>query len=179
MMDSLTIDKNGNGVEVTWFDDGTVSSAGLYANKRQQGRWKYYHKNGMMSASEIYQDGHLMSKQYYTEDGTEMQDTTTRDHSPEFPNGMKAWGKYLSDHIYFPSQYKFTKDAAVTVLVTFAVNEEGNVSEAYVTLPFHRDFDDIALKIIRSSPKWQPAVSHNRKVKYYLSQSVTFSQTSD
>jgi len=63
-------------------------------------------------------------------------------------------------------------------VVSFVINEEGQVEEAFASSPFHPAFDKIALDIIRASPKWNPAMdAHNRKVKAYRRQPVTFVQT--
>ena len=52
----------------------------------------------------------------------------------------------------------------------------GKVIDAEVSLPFHPEFDKIALSIIKDSPAWTPATAHNRKVKAYRRQPITFAQ---
>lgn len=62
-MDSAVWNSDGSGVEVSWFDNGNPSSAGRYsAGYKQNGRWRYFHKNGKMSALELYLDGVLTEK---------------------------------------------------------------------------------------------------------------------
>jgi TonB family protein len=180
MADSTVIHPDGSGITVNWWENGYPSVAGLYApGFKKQGKWKYFHSNGQPASSEIFDNNKLVDKEYFDEKGVRQTDTTTHDGKASFPGGMKAWGKYLSDHIYFPAQYKFTIDGQSTVLVRFAVNEDGSVSEVEVTSSLHKDFDKIAVDIIRRSPKWIPASSHNRKMKEYHEQPVTFAQTSE
>jgi hypothetical protein len=56
------------------------------------------------------------------------------------------------------------------------VDEEGLIQDAEVTGSLHPDFDKIALEAIKNSPKWIPAIDHNRKIKAYRRQPVTFAQ---
>ncbi len=175
--DSLLVQTDGSAVEVSWYDDGIPSYAGRYGpGKLKQGKWQYFHRNGKLSALETYEFNQLVNKVYYDESGTLMPDTTNRDRDAEFPGGNKAWSKYIHKKIYFPSQFKITNADQVTVVVHWAVDEEGNVVEAEVVVPFHPEFDRIALDAIKKSPKWKPAISHNRKVKFYHRQAVNFSQ---
>lgn len=180
LADSTVIYPNGSGISIRWWDNGNPSMAGRYApGFKKQGKWQYFHSNGRLASLETYDNDQLTNKEYYDENGDRQADTTTRDAEASFPGGIKAWTKYLSDKLYFPSQYKFTDDGQATVLVRFAINEDGSVSEVEVISSFHKDFDKIAVDIIKRSPKWQPASSHNRKLKEYHVQPVTFAQKSE
>jgi len=171
---------DGSGMTIQWFDNGNPSVAGLLATgDKKNGKWKFFHKNGNLSALEIYDNGNLVSKEYFDENGTIQKDTTNRDHDLEFPGGGPAWKKYMEKHVNWPANLTFKTSGQAVVMVRFAVDEEGNVSEVYVTLPFHPAFDKIALDAIRKSPKWIPAVSHNRKIKSYRTQPVTFALVDD
>ena len=101
---------------------------------------------------------------------------TDHESEPEFPGGMNSWQKYLSKQVYWPADLKFETDGQAVVIVSYAIDEEGKVVDAYVSLPLHPEFDRIALRAIQQSPKWKPAISHNRKIKSHLSQPITFIQ---
>lgn len=177
LQDSAVWNSDGSGVEVSWFDNGNPASAGRYsAGCRQNGKWQYFHKNGKLSALETYQDGLLTDKQYFDEDGNGIADTTNRDHPAQFPGGNKAWQKYLSNHAYFPDQYKFDNADKAVVVVTGVIDEDGNMTDVELNTPLYPAFDAIALKAVRLSPKWQPAVQHNRRVKYRFVQAIYFTQ---
>lgn len=177
MADSTIIHPDGSGVSIHWWDNGRPSAAGYYSKgKLQHGKWQYFHKNGELASIEIYHDGRIISKEHYDETGERSKDTTNKDHQAEFPGGMKAWQKYLYKKLYFPEQYQFTNGDQAVVVVRFAVNEDGTISEITVTAPLHPDFDRLAVDAIRSSPKWKPAVSHNRNIKEYRTQPVTFAR---
>ncbi len=177
MQDSAVWNNDGSGVEVSWFDNGNVASAGRFsAGYNQNGKWQFFHKNGKLSALEVYHDGVLTDKQYFDEDGNGIADTTNKDRAAEFPGGMKAWQKYLSKNLYFPTQYKFENADKAVVVVSALIDEDGNISDVEINTPLYPAFDDIALKVVKKSPKWQPAIQHNRRVTYTILQAVYFTQ---
>ncbi len=174
--DSAVWNDDGSGVEVSWFDNGNAASAGRYsAGYKMNGKWQFFHKNGKLSATELYNDGVLKDKQYFDEDGSPT-DTVNSDKEAVFTGGIKAWQKYLYKNLYFPTQYKFENADKAVVVVSAVIDEEGNVTETQVYSPLYPAFDDIALNVIKKSPKWQPAIQHNRRVKYAILQPVYFLQ---
>ncbi len=101
-------------------------------------------------------------------------DTTCTDRKAQFEGGDVAWSKYLSEQIYFPSEYKIINADMAKVVVSFCINEEGEMENVFASTPFEKVFDSIAVKAIKKSPKWIPAISHNRRVKSTFSQVVNF-----
>ncbi|MBS1577811.1 MAG: energy transducer TonB [Bacteroidetes bacterium] len=176
MADSISRTSENTCVQVGWFDDGSPAYAGRLVNDQQEGKWKYYHHNGQLSANEMYSAGKLISVTYFDENGKEQTDTSSVNEEASFNGGEKAWIKYLQKKLYWPANLQFTTAGAVTVGIDFVIDETGKITNAEVSMPFHSAFDKIALDIIKSSPAWQPAVSHNRKVKAYRRQPITFVQ---
>jgi hypothetical protein len=175
--DSMNMNENGNGVFVSWFDNGLPSSAGRIIDfNKHHGQWQYFHKNGKVSAIEVYDQDTLKAKQNFDESGNQT-DTTNRDREARFPGGEKAWSKYLSGQLKFPSNMELLNSEQAVVVVSATINEEGKVIAAEVTVPFHPVFDEIALNAVKKSPPWLPAIEHNRKVYYHLTEAVTFEQS--
>ena len=173
--DSIVLNEDRSGVHVSWFDNGVPAAAGIYsADMKQHGKWKYFHRNGNISSIEIYDESKLVNKQYYNENGELMTDTTCTDRPAEFKGGIEAWLKYISNHIYFPSGYKIINGDVAKVVVIFTVNEEGEIENVFTSTPFDKAFDSIAEKAIKRSPKWLPAINHNRRVKSTFNQVVNF-----
>lgn len=177
LSDSASFGTDGSGLSVSWFDNGNPSEAGRYAvGSKRQGKWQFFHKNGQPSAVEMYAEDKLLSKNYFDESGGAISDTTSKDKEADFPGGLKAWQTYLLKQLYFPPQYKISNADKAVVVVSWVVNEDGTVSDVAVTTPLHPSFDKIAAEAIHKSPKWQPAISHNRAIKAYRRQPVTFQQ---
>lgn len=175
--DSAVYNPDGSGVVFSWFDNGMPSLAGRQsAGHKQNGQWQYFHRNGKPASIETYKDGKLLDKKYFDEEGALMADTTNKDRDASFPGGAKAWQKYMLKQLYFPDQYKLENADRAIVVVGAAIDEEGNLTDIRVTDPLHKDFDKIAVIMMKKSPKWLPAFSHNRRVKFNIRQPVSFRQ---
>jgi protein TonB len=91
-----------------------------------------------------------------------------------YPGGVPAWARFLNKNFRYP-------DAAVsegvtgTVLVRFIVDKDGNVSDVEaVSGPDKDGLREEAVRVIKKSSKWVPAVQNGRNVKSYKWQPVTF-----
>ncbi len=173
--DSSVHNPDGSGVEVTWFDNGNPSSAGLFATGRKMhGKWQFFHKNGKLSAVELYDHGQLTQKQYYDESGQPIDDTASTDRPAAFKGGDDAWSKYLDNHLHFPDHTTITNSDQAAVVVSFTIDEDGYVKDPFVSTPFFPPFEKEALYTINRSPKWLPAIEHNRFVQASARQAVIF-----
>lgn len=177
---ALTVDDNGNGVYTSWFDNGQPSSAGKYRNYNQRnGRWQFFHKNGKVSAIELYDMGVIKGNQYFDDDGSPTEDTSKITRLAQFPGGNKAWSKFISSNLYFPAHLDIRNGYRAVLLVTATINEEGKMTDIEVDLPLHPQLDKIAVDALKKSPLWLPAKSHNRNIASRFSQSVSFERSYD
>ncbi len=97
-----------------------------------------------------------------------------------FPGGMPAWKRFLernlNDRIVeenggSPGRY--------TVIVSFKVDKDGNISEVKAeNNPGHGTADE-AVRVIKKGPKWTPAQQNGRSVIYRQRQSITFVYTEE
>lgn len=175
--DSLNMDESGNGTYVAWFDNGFPSEAGRYMDfNKKNGKWAYYSKEGKLAELEVYDKGILQSKQYYNKNNAPVSDTTSNDNMAYFPGGDNVWTNYLLSHLKFPYHLELSNSAMVVISVSFTIDEEGNVIEPVVDVPFHPDFDKVVYNVVKDSPKWMPAIEHNRKVRSRHIQSLQYSQ---
>lgn len=174
--DSTVYGPEGMATRVSWFDNGNVSSAGRLLNGKPHGTWQYFHSNGILSAKEVYEHGKLVARNYFLEDGKAKNDTSSIDREAAFPGGLDGWAKYLSDHLDFPEGYKITHGDKAIVVIDATIGEDGTVNDVTVSVPFYPAFDRMAEIAMKKSPKWMPAIDHNRKVKAYIRQPVIFSQ---
>lgn len=93
----------------------------------------------------------------------------------EFPGGKAAWNKYLQRNLN--SSLPMDNGASpgkYTVVVTFTVDKEGNVSDVQADNDPGFGTKDEAIRVIRKGPKWKAAVQNGRNVAYRHKQSITF-----
>lgn len=174
--DSVVYGNDGSAVQVSWFDNGIPSSAGKTHYWLQEGKWRYYHRNGNLASLEEYKAGILVSRICFDEKGMQVTDTSSRDRPATFKGSRAKWKKYMENNLEWPKGVKLVNTDTVTVVVIATIDEKGNVTNAYVDVPFDPLFNNEVLRVVKRSPKWQPAISHNRFVMQDISEAVDFTQ---
>jgi protein TonB len=92
----------------------------------------------------------------------------------EYPGGAAAWLRYLNKNFRYPED-AVNNEIQGTVVVQFIVDKEGNVSDVEaISGPEVGGLRQEAVRVIRSSGKWTPAIQNGRNVKSYKKQPVVF-----
>ncbi|HEV2479139.1 MAG TPA: TonB family protein [Puia sp.] len=92
----------------------------------------------------------------------------------QYPGGKEAWARFLNKNLHFNDE---AVEAGIqgTVLVQFIVDKEGNVSDVEaVSGPTEGGLREEAVRVIKKSGKWTPAIQNGRVVKSYKRQPVIF-----
>ncbi|MBS1607194.1 MAG: energy transducer TonB [Bacteroidetes bacterium] len=92
-----------------------------------------------------------------------------------FPGGTDAWKRYLERHLNPNTPIDNGAPAGqYQVWVQFVVDKEGNISDVKPLTNLGFGMEDEAVKIIKTGPKWVPAIQNSNKVKAYRKQSILF-----
>ena len=92
---------------------------------------------------------------------------------PEFPGGMEAMMKYLSENIKYPEQAK-EKNTQGRVLVSFVVEKDGSISNVKVARGIGNGCDEEAVRVISAMPKWKPGKHNGKKVRVSFAIPISF-----
>lgn len=107
----------------------------------------------------------------------ELKKTSSIEQIPQFPGGHAALMKFLSDNIKYPEAAKYDL-AQGTVNVQFTINENGAVTDVAGIKTdqngWRQDFQDEAVRVIKSMPNWQPALSKGKPAKVTLTLPIKF-----
>jgi protein TonB len=91
-----------------------------------------------------------------------------------YPGGMPAWARFLHKNLNYPED-AIEKGIQGPVMIQFIVDKEGNVSDIEVVSgPTDGGLREEAIRVIRKSGKWTPAIQNGRVVKSYKRQPVIF-----
>ncbi len=91
-----------------------------------------------------------------------------------YPGGEGAWARFLYKNFRYPDEAQ-NNGIQGTVVVKFIVDQEGNVSNIEaISGPTEGGLRDEAVRVIKKSGKWTPAIQNGRQVKSYKSQSIVF-----
>ncbi len=91
-----------------------------------------------------------------------------------YPGGAEQWARYLGKTLHYPDE-AINNEIQGTVTVQFIVDKEGNVSDVQaVSGPTDGGLRDEAVRVIKKSGTWTPAVQNGRQVKSYKKQPIVF-----
>jgi antitoxin component YwqK of YwqJK toxin-antitoxin module len=174
--DSTYFDGMGNGVQVSWYDDGTPRQAGQYTSDTlKKGRWQYFHINGKIKAIEDYKNGERVFYNCFDEVGNKLSEGDCEEREAEFSGGSSAWTKFLNRNL---NPNLPAKNGAPTgqykIMIQFIVDKDGKVYDIKPLTKFGFGMEEEVMRIIKLSPKWIPAQQYGRKVKAYRKQPITF-----
>ena len=91
----------------------------------------------------------------------------------EFPGGMPALMKWLSNNIRYPEAAQ-QNDVQGRVVVKFIVEKDGSVSQAQIVKGVDKDLDKEALRVVNKMPKWQAGKNNGVAVRSYFTLPVQF-----
>ena len=92
---------------------------------------------------------------------------------PEFPGGISALMKYLSNNICYP-EMALANDIQGRVVVKFVVEKDGSISGVTVVRGVHEELDREAVRVVKSMPKWQPGKNNGQAVRCSFNLPVAF-----
>lgn len=166
-----------------FFDDnGIIDSSGFTSKGKKNKTWYYYSDSLTVWQSEEYNNGILIKRMSGAElrsrskNPGDTNDTSEFDQVEKeatFRGDIKAWVKYLEKNLQFPDRAK-QLDKQGKVMINFVVDADGSVGDITLAQSVEFSLDEEALRLIRQSPKWAPAIQKGKPVKAYRRQPVTF-----
>ncbi|MDY3090405.1 MAG: energy transducer TonB [Porphyromonas sp.] len=95
------------------------------------------------------------------------------DEPADFPGGMEALSKFLGQNIQYP-QMAQEMGVEGRVVLQFIVETDGQVSSVRIVRSVENSLDLEALRVLLTSPKWQPAVHQGKPVRSRFTLPVQF-----
>ena len=90
----------------------------------------------------------------------------------DYPGGFSAWKRFLERNLRF-SQEAIDNQVQGTVVVQFIVDKDGNVSDVQAISGPPEHYAE-AVRVIKKSGKWTPAIQNGRQVKSFKKQPIVF-----
>ena len=89
-----------------------------------------------------------------------------------FPGGVDSLNQFVIRNFNYPSAYysRNTKDSDNKIISEFTIDESGRVVSPKIIKGINSELDNEALRVIRSLPKWFPAIKNGKPIssKYTL-----------
>ncbi len=106
-------------------------------------------------------------------DETDYDQTFTKvEIESSYPGGPGAWARYLNKTLRYPQEAQ-DNEIQGPVVVQFIVDRAGTVTDVEA-ISGPMELRDEAVRVIKRSGKWTPAVQNGRQVKSYKKQPIVF-----
>ena len=189
-----------------WMKSNKLNAVSVYADtnfRKGIGLSKHYYESGMISDSVFFNANGGMEKGYhfretgqldyhffydaktggltgerYDSSGKKSTGYFTYQKEAMFPGGSNAWTEYLQNNLHSNVAAKHKAPVGTyTVTVSFLVDKEGKVIEVQaLTQPGYGTSEE-AIRVIKNSPDWLPAIQNDKPVIYRQKQNITFQVT--
>ncbi|GEM_PF-5714152 len=161
-----------SGAFTYYSEDGTIDFKGAYIKNKYEGIWNWYHLNGQKSSEELYFKGKRIKAEYWDANGMRV-DSTEGEHMARFNGSVQGFRKYVDSKLKYPESAVNQEDEG-RVYVSFVVEKDGSLSNIKAVKSVGKALTEEALRVVRSSPKWEPAKQHNRFVRIHYTFPITF-----
>jgi protein TonB len=98
---------------------------------------------------------------------------TSVEQMPEFPGGAAAMQAFIEANLDYPQAAK-AKDIQGRVIVRFAVERDGRITEVEAVRKLDPECDKEAVRMVKTMPKWKPGKQNGQAVPVYMNLPVSF-----
>lgn len=95
----------------------------------------------------------------------------------EFPGGIDSFRSYIKRNLRWPGNGY--DDHEGRVIVTFIVEKSGKLTHIKVVRGVSPAIDKEAIRLIKNSPKWKPAIENNKPKRVSYSLPIAFNRSED
>ncbi|TWR30025.1 TonB family protein [Mucilaginibacter pallidiroseus] len=164
---------DGNGIFTIYTEDFIdIAEQGALKGGKRDGIWKGHDQAMGLTFEEKYADGVLVSGSSF-HDGITTTYATNRDVPAKFVGGDAAFSRFLAKQIRYPAP---DRDRRVqgTVVLSFDIEKDGSLSNMRVVQNVSPTLDAESLRVLRTSPNWQPATKFGLPVKVSYNVPIAF-----
>lgn len=102
----------------------------------------------------------------------------TADRTAQYPGGEASMFKFLAENIKFPEEL-MKSGLSGRVVVGFSVEADGSLSNFEVIRSLSPEADAEALRVLKSMPQWEPAISNGKTVASTYAIPVSYKLSGD
>lgn len=165
---------------LAYFDgNGKIDSSGYTSNGRKDKNWYYFNDSLRIIQTDEYDKGVLLERKDEEELKRE-KNRATKDSSfvldgekeASFKAGETGWRKYLESKFKFPDR-AITLSKNGTAIFSFTVDTDGSLLDILLVQSVEYSFDEAFFFLLKTSPKWEPALQNGKAIKAYRRQPMT------
>jgi TonB family protein len=157
----------------SWYADGRLESAGQYHLDKMEGEWKWFRENGQPATVEKYRNGKLVDIACFDSAGKPTGSFCSVARPPLLQYDITAFNDYMRHFLRWPEE-AWKQDITGEVRISFQVKKDGTMQDFHIQSSPHELLSKEVERLIKTLPRWEPALSHNRIVDYYVETSIPF-----
>jgi antitoxin component YwqK of YwqJK toxin-antitoxin module len=169
----------GIGLLMRYYESGKLQDSMHFTNSGGMETDYHFKENGQLDYKVFYdaKKGGLIGEQYDSL-GKKVTGYFSYQIEAKFPGGNAGWNEYLESNIKSNVAAKHKAPVGIyTVTVSFLIDKNGKVIEVKaLTDPGYGTAEE-AVRVIRKSPDWMPAIQNNKPVIYRQKQNISFQVT--
>ena len=167
-------DKEGNGFRTEYYPDGSIHLTGPLAGGVKNGIWTIKRPGGTNLMQVDFKRDSVTQATCFSEDGTtRLEGPCIYEKFARFPGGTDGWRNYLTKNLKYP-RVAVQNEIQGTVMLEFMVDTDGTLGDIKVVSSPHELLTNEALRLMKISPNWEPAIQYNKTVKGRLRQPFFF-----
>jgi TonB family protein len=167
-------DKEGSGIQTEYYPDGSINLTGPLLAGKKNGVWTVKRENGTNLMIAEFKNDTVTQTTCFADDGTTLlEGVCIFQKSASFQGGNQGWRNYLTKNLKYPKE-AMQNDIQGTVMLEFTINTDGTLEDIRVISSPGQVLSDEALRLIKLSPNWEPAIKFNEPVKGKIRQPITF-----
>jgi len=140
-----------------------------------EGQVKSYYKSGKLQSISRYKNNQVQSNEVWINKGKLYLKNVfkTVDVMPQFKTGDEDLQRYIGSTVQYP---QMAQENGITgcVVVSFIVDENGDVIYEYIRKSVDKYLDAEALRVAKSMPQWTPGLLDGKAVKVSYSMPINF-----
>ncbi len=196
-----TLFKKGVGLMVRYYENGRKKDSTFFfddATKNYAFKYTYYKSGNLedsvfgkneetITSSHFYENGNLCAHAFFDRDQQLFRCTVAYDSLgniipnfifqklASFKDGEQGWTEYLQKNLQtnIPIKKK-APTGEYTVILNFEVSPSGNIVNVSAENDPGYGTKEEAIRVLKKSPKWEPAILYGKNVPFHLRQSIVF-----
>jgi len=160
------------GKSTGWYENGQLKSESDYINGQYDGVIKTYWKNGTVKRKDQYTKGKFMNGTCYDSLGKEIEHFEL-EAMPQYDGGDTQLLADISNNTRYP---KVSRDSGIEgrVLVRFAVNEQGGISNIDIMEGINSELNREAVRVVGKLNSFKPGSYDGNPVKVWYMIPIIF-----
>lgn len=153
------------GEKTKYYETGELMGTLNYSDGELDGSVKMYATNGQIIRDEMFIEGISRKSKCYSPTGEKIKCTPFTSRA-EFPGGDEAFTNWVADHFVYPRKL-MEEGISGRVVMRFVVDTSGYITRITAIESSHTLFEEEAIRVLKSSPRWNVAYHEGLPVKSY------------